>query len=326
MKHIKRRMLKELVEQNVYLIEGKLPLPLRRSGKIPKAAAGGLMGALGLLFTFYFAVNLSTEGVASRPRTEPLPLKVRGSDALKSLAAPSPMDPAALPLTVRKVTIDPGHGGFSAGTRASVGLIEKELTLDLALRLRELLEEESFEVVMTREADVAVSLEERAYFGNVIGADIFVSIHVNWFKDRRVRGVETYYLGPTEDPFITQLAAVENRESDLALADFRQLLDEIYFDFRNDYSKQLAGAVQKALYRSLRKINHGIRNRGVKKAPFVVLAKTKIPAILVEVSCLSNKKEAELLTQSDYRQRIAEALFSGIQAYADGLKEKGSDL
>jgi N-acetylmuramoyl-L-alanine amidase len=235
--------------------------------------------------------------------------------------APTPVDATVFPLAVRKIALDPGHGGDSFGTRAPLGLLEKELTLDIAQRLRKLLEADSFEVVMTREQDRSVSLEERGLAANRDGADIFVSIHLNWIENLKARGVETYYLGATDDPYLTRLAAAENRESGYSMTDMRRLLDRIYADVRQAKSRTLAEVVQASLFRSLGKVNPGIENRGVKAAPFIVLLSTEMPAILAEVSCLSNEDEAALLTKPLYRQYIAEALAAGIRSYADAAEE-----
>jgi N-acetylmuramoyl-L-alanine amidase len=238
------------------------------------------------------------------------------------ITAPTPVDAAVFPLAVRKIALDPGHGGDSLGTQAPLGLLEKELTLDIAQRLRKLLEADSFEVVMTREQDRSVSLEERGLAANRDGADIFVSIHLNWIENRKARGVETYYLGATNDPYLTRLAAAENRESGYSMADMRGLLDRIYADVRQDKSRTLAEVVQASLFRSLGKVNPGLENRGVKAAPFIVLLATEMPAILAEVSCLSNEDEAALLTKPLYRQYIADALAAGIRSYADTVEGK----
>ncbi|MFQ5349863.1 MAG: N-acetylmuramoyl-L-alanine amidase, partial [Thermoanaerobaculia bacterium] len=200
-----------------------------------------------------------------------------------------------------------------------LGLVEKEVTLDIAERLRGLLEAASYEVVMTREEDVGVSLEQRAEHANRESGDIFVSIHVNWFENRRARGVETYYLGPTDDPYLSELAAMENRESGLPLGDFRDMLERVYADVRQEESRRLASAVQRSLHRSLSSINPAIKDRGVKTAPFGVLVRTEMPAILAEVSCLSNEAEARRLVQPAYREYIAEAIFDGLRRYARGL-------
>ena len=229
----------------------------------------------------------------------------------------APVDATVFPLAVERVVIDPGHGGRNGGTTTPSGLSEKDLTLDIGLRLAELLREAGFEVLLTRGEDVAVSLEERAELANREEGDIFVSIHVNWIRNRGVRGVETYFLGATDDPFVTRLAAEENRGSGYSQADLRELLDELYAGLRQDSSRRLAASIQRSLLRSLRTVNPAVEDRGVKTAPFIVLMRTDMPAILAEVSCLSNEKEAELLTRPLYRQYIAEALLAGIQSYAE---------
>ena len=208
---------------------------------------------------------------------------------------------------------------------AESGASEKEITLDLALRLRRLLQDASFEVLLTREADVTMSLEQRVAFANARRADVFVSIHVNWISRRDVRPVETYHVGPTDDPAVLKLAGAENRESGYSLGAYRRLLEKIYIDERRDESRALARAINAELYRALSAVNPGLENRGVKMAPFAVLVGTEMPAILVEVSCLSNEKEAQLLTTDDYRARIAAALLRGIRSYSrdlDGVAKK----
>ena len=237
------------------------------------------------------------------------------------------VDSTVFPLAVHRIVIDAGHGGGSVGTRTPGGLLEKEVTLDVAERLRHLLTENgAFEVLMTRDEDRAVALSERVAFANRVDADVFVSIHVNWIENRGARGVETYYLGPTNDPFLTRLAAAENRDSGYSMSDLRQLLDRIYAGVRQDKSRKLAETVQSALFKSLGRVNPKIENRGVKAAPFIVLLSTQMPAILAEVSCLSNEEEASLLAKPFYRQYIAEALAAGLRSYAEsvtGAAEKG---
>jgi len=233
---------------------------------------------------------------------------------------PQPVDPQALPLAVHTVVIDPGHGGTNRGTGIPGGLVEKNITLDIGERLAALLREAGFRVVMTRNRDESVSLEQRAEIANHAAGDIFLSVHVNWIPTRGTRGVETYYLGPTDDPELTRLAARENQESGYSLADMRKILDGIYADVRQDESRRLAGEIEHNLFGALRKVNPHLDDRGVKRAPFVVLVATDMPAVLAEVSCLSNPKEAKLLGDEDYRQYIAFALYDGIQAYADSTQ------
>lgn len=240
--------------------------------------------------------------------------------------APQPLDARLFPLEVRRVVLDPGHGGDDLGT-AEHGLAEKDLTLDIAQRLGDLLREDGYEVLLTREEDRFLSLRERAQLANRAKADAFVSIHINWISSRRVRGIETYLLGQTDDPHLKELARRENRDSGYTLGDMRNLLDEIYADFRQEESRQLASHVQRSLFHSLRKVNPALADRGVKTAPFVVLVATEMPAVLAEVSCLSNREEAELLARPLYRAHIAEALHQGLRGFArdvNQIEEKGS--
>jgi N-acetylmuramoyl-L-alanine amidase len=337
---LKRRLLHDLVQQNVDLIHNAPPRPRHR--RLPRRRLAVVLGLLVLSSALAGSARLvSTLGATPRPG-----VAAAGAGALAAVAtgsapaasivaaaaappgaqplsiqqvdlAATPIDPAVLPLAVRKIAIDAGHGGDSHGTKTPFGLLEKDITLDIARRLQQLLEEQhSFEVVMTRHDDSSVNLAERAAIANRMGADIFVSVHVNWIEDRAARGVETYYLGPTNDPYLNRLAAAENRDSGYSMADMHQLLDRIYASVRQDKSRRLAAMVQGALYRSLGKVNPKVENRGVKSAPFIVLLSTQMPAILAEVSCLSNDEEARMLARPLYRQYIAAALADGLLAYA----------
>jgi N-acetylmuramoyl-L-alanine amidase len=150
---------------------------------------------------------------------------------------------------------------------------------------------------------------------------------VNSIPHPNNHGVETYYLGATNDPTLTKLAAAENLTSGYALADLRKLLDRVYADVRRDESHRLADAVQHQLFSGLRGVDPGLENWGVKRAPFIVLVATEMPAILAEVGCLSNEREAEMLRSGTYREQIAQALFHGINAYAsanDAPQKKGT--
>ncbi len=232
---------------------------------------------------------------------------------------PEPLDLSVFPLPIKRIVLDPGHGGAASGTVAG-GLTEKDLALDIARRVRELLSDR-YRVAMTREADIDVELDRRSGIANRAGADLFVSIHVNWLTRNQSCGVETYFLGPTDDPELTALAERENAEAHgYSLADLRRLLDGVYAQAMQDESRTLANAVQDALFEQLRTSNPGLRNRGVKSAPFVVLIDAEMPAILAEVSCLSDAGEIDRLRESDYLQSIAEALDTGIRSYADSLR------
>ncbi len=334
---LKQRLVRELVQENLDLIHGVLPRRLRRRSGLSLRTVAlalipvALLGSTRLLSTFEppeppepqvpsaaaapSATTVAALAAARAARTPAPPAPMPGM--LAALPADT-VDASVFPLAVRRVVLDPGHGGGSPGTRTSQGLEEKELTLDIAQRVRKLLVPD-FEIVLTRDGDDEVSLRERAELANRAKADVFVSIHVNWISTRDTRGVETYYVGPTDDPFLNQLAAAENRGSGYSLADLRQLLDRIYAGVRQDNSRRLAEVVQRSLHRSLGKVNPQLGDRGVKSAPFIVLLTTEMPAILAEVSCLSNEEEARLLTKPLYRQYIAEALAQGVRSYADSV-------
>jgi N-acetylmuramoyl-L-alanine amidase len=219
-------------------------------------------------------------------------------------------------LGVRKLVLDPGHGGNDSGARAK-GIWEKEITLGIARELRSLLKRAKYDVATTRDSDGYVSLRRRAQLANQEQGDLFVSIHVNSVPSKECHAVETYYLGPADDPRAEQLAGKENHESGYHLADFRRLLEGVYAHVRQAESRKLAQVVQHELVEILGDTNPAIRDKGVRSAPFLVLVATESPGILAEVSCLSNDEEAERLADTAYRRRIARALFNGIHAYAE---------
>jgi N-acetylmuramoyl-L-alanine amidase len=251
-----------------------------------------------------------------------------GVSASAPLPRPQRVDPAVFRLGVRTIVLDPGHGGSDPGSMNAIGVVEKDVTLDVALRLRQLLDEAAFKVEMTRDSDRSMSLKERARFANQRRGDLFVSIHVNALPDvpdRRV--VETYYLGAASDPAIEKLATAENRESGYALSDFRRLLEGVFTDVRQEESRRFAQSLHAGLYAGLKKADGELQSRGVKSAPFVVLIATEMPGVLAEVSCISNQEEARRLKDPLHRQSIARALFAGVSAYAEARNhpsEKGS--
>jgi len=232
-----------------------------------------------------------------------------------TLDSPRPLDKRAVPLSIKRIVIDPGHGGESGAVSQS-GVMEKEITLDVALRLRRLMATEPYQVLLTRQTDVKVPLDKRVAFANENKGDLFVSIHVNSTEPKSLRPLETYYVGPTDDPATLLLASIENKDSGYSLSDYKKILEKIYVDARHDESRIFAKTIQAQLHHSLKAINPGLVNRGVKTAPFVVLIGTQMPAVLVEISTLSNAEEAKLLTKEDYRENIALALLQGIKKYA----------
>src|SRR5579884_3812944 len=303
---VKRQLLREAIADNVDTIRGVPPRPrvVRRKENVWMRRLPLLLIPVTLLGSSYL---VSEPPVVRTQPVEAAPARVATIDSTE------PVKAAAFPLAVRRVVLDAGHGGKDAGAQSATNLIEKDVTLDIEKRLRDLLQRNGFEVVVTRSDDRLVPLRERARLANESQGDIFVSIHVNSLRSHQSsHGIETYYLGPTKDPLLTQLAAEENVASGYSIADLRKLLDRVYADVRRDESKQLAASVQQQLFTNLRAIDHGVENWGVKRAPFVVLVATDMPAILAEVGCLSNEPEAAMLREPAYRQHIAEALFRGI--------------
>jgi N-acetylmuramoyl-L-alanine amidase len=338
----RRDLLQAAVRENVYIKAGKRP-PHQRPRRwarwtglalvVPGAAAAALLllpDARRLMAETAAsaaapAATAAGRGPAAPPPRPPAAPALPGPAALAVspplvLGEPRPLDRAVFPVGVRRIVLDPGHGGRDVGSVTPDGAYEKDIALDIALRLRDLLRaQQGIEVLLTREKDEQVVLAARARFANEQKADLFVSIHLNWLEPATNRGVETFYLGPTEDPFLVQLASRENRESGYSLADVRRLLDGIYLDLRQQESQQLARSIQRALFRSLKEDTPALRDRGIKPAPFLVLVTTEMPAILAEVSCLSNESEAQLLATGEYRQSIAAALRDGIESYTAKL-------
>jgi N-acetylmuramoyl-L-alanine amidase len=226
----------------------------------------------------------------------------------------------ALGLKVARIVIDPGHGGFDTGTIGPSGLEEKNLVLDVGLRLRKLLETRTnSEVFMTRSTDKFIPLEERPAIANEDGADLFISIHANASRDHHVRGIETYFLNFTSDPEALRLAARENATSQESVHQLQNLIKKIALNNKIEESQELAHDIQTSLYKRMARVSRGIHNRGVRKAPFVVLIGAHMPAVLAEISFVSNPHSEHLLGTSSYREQIAKALFSGIENYITNL-------
>ena len=213
--------------------------------------------------------------------------------------------------------IDAGHGGHDAGSIGPTGFTEKELVLDVAKRLKTLIETQmGAEVVLTRDVDTFVSLESRTQRANQEKADLFISIHANSSPEKGVRGVETFFLNlNTQSRDALATATRENAASEMKIHELQDLLQKIVLNDKADESRELAKHVQTAMST---RTNAGV-NRGVKQAPFVVLIGATMPSVLAEVSFISNPEEEKRLKTPDYRQKIAESLFQGIKSYAETL-------
>jgi N-acetylmuramoyl-L-alanine amidase len=331
MEQVKRRLLKQAVDDNIATIRGLPPRnvrPAHRFIRLWLRRTPLLLIFLMLAGSTYLASDPTPARDTIAPAKIVLTRAPRRAPSAPSSIDATPFDSTALPLSVHRVVIDAGHGGNDPGATSMRHLTEKEVTLDVAARLKQLLVANGFDVIVTRSDDRLIPLRDRARLANESNSDIFVSIHVNSIeKHTASHGIETYYLGPTSDPSLTKLAADENRLSGYSLADMHKLVENIYADARRDESHRLASAIQQELFGNLRVVDHGLENWGVKRAPFIVLVATDMPAILAEIGCMSNDAEAEMLHHPEYRQHIADALFQGIHAYAsaaDAPQKKGT--
>ena len=225
-----------------------------------------------------------------------------------------------LGLKIGKIVIDAGHGGHDTGTIGPDGLLEKDLVLDVAKRLGRLLESRlGAEVIYTRRDDTFIPLETRTAIANRERADLFISIHANSSRDSDARGVETYYLNFTSSPEALEVAARENAVSEKSIHELQDLVKKIALKEKIEESREFAGDVQESLYGGLALNNAGVRNRGIKKAPFIVLIGANMPSILAEISFVSNPTDERKLETSEHRQRIAESLYRGVSKYVSGL-------
>ena len=225
-----------------------------------------------------------------------------------------------LGLKVGRIVIDPGHGGHDTGTVGQSGLQEKDLVLDISMRLKKLIEERlDGEVILTRSEDLFVPLEERTAIANQSQADLFISIHANSSRNKRVSGVETFFLNFASWPEVEEIAARENASSQKTVFELQDLVQKIALKEKVEESREFAHIVQKSMSTRLLRPRTALRDRGVKQAPFIVLIGANMPSILSEISFVSNPSDEKLLKATGYRQKIAEALCEGIASYARNL-------
>jgi N-acetylmuramoyl-L-alanine amidase len=226
----------------------------------------------------------------------------------------------ALGLKIGRIVIDAGHGGHDTGTIGPNGMREKDVVLDVALKLGKLLEDRlGAEVVYTRDDDTFIPLETRTAIANQQQADLFISIHANSSDDASARGVETYYLNFTSSRDALEVAARENAVSEKSIHELQDLVKKIAMKEKIEESRELAVDIQQSLHTGLASKAPAIRDRGVKKAPFIVLIGANMPSILAEISFISNPTDERKMQTSDYRQKIAESLYKGISKYVGGL-------
>ncbi len=241
------------------------------------------------------------------PREQP-PVKSRPRAQLK-------------PGKIRRIVVDPGHGGKDPGAVGPNGLQEKDVVLAMGLSLAKKLKEElGVDVVMTRSTDVFIELQERTAIANQVGADLFVSIHANASLNRSATGVETYYLNLAKTEKAAQLAARENGTSLEKVSLLQAVLFDLMANYKLNDSAHLAEEVQKTVHKRLSSRFQPVKNLGVKQGPFYVLVGATMPSILVETAFISNEREEARLADPSYQDQAAEGILDGISAYVATLK------
>jgi N-acetylmuramoyl-L-alanine amidase len=226
----------------------------------------------------------------------------------------------ALGLKVNRIVIDAGHGGHDDGTIGPNGVLEKDVVLDVALRLSKLVEQRlGAEVILTRSDDTFIPLHERTAIANEHKADLFLSIHANSSPAPEVAGTETFFLNFTNAPDALNVAARENAGSDKSVGELKDLIQTITLNDKIEESHTFADDIQNAIQAQAAHSNTAAHNRGVKRAPFVVLIGASMPSVLAEIGFLSNARDESNLGKPEYRQKVAEALYKGLAQYSQSL-------
>jgi N-acetylmuramoyl-L-alanine amidase len=237
-----------------------------------------------------------------------------------------PSIPKQLSLKVSKIVVDAGHGGKDPGGLGPEGEKEKEINLAVAKQLAKRLSDQGYEVLLTRDTDVFIPLEERTAFANRKKADLFISVHVNANDNSDIKGVETYFLNLTTDASAIRVAARENATTTKSIGDLQFIINDLMLTSKINESSRFASSTQKSIISSLDKNEIATKDHGVKQAPFYVLIGAKMPAILVEIGFITNPNECELLHSEEYQQSIVDGIVTGINTYASNtcyaLKDK----
>ena len=257
---------------------------------------------------------------APEPRRAALTPNMAGASAAKRDSSGDRSLVRVFGLKLGRVVIDPGHGGKDTGTIGPNGLMEKELVLDVALRLGRLITQQlGAEVVYTRSSDIFIPLEERTKLANDQKADLFISVHANSSPESSATGVETYYFNLTSDRKGLDLATRENASAGSSISDLNDMLHRAVLQAKLEESREFAQRVQAALWLNSAKMNSKAHDRGVRQAPFVVLIGATMPSILAEIGFVSNPHDEKLMRRNDQREKIAGALLRGITQYANSL-------
>jgi N-acetylmuramoyl-L-alanine amidase len=279
-------------------------VPTQRVEAFPEPVAGPKTAVLAKAAPILPSAPISTN--------EPTPAK-RNASGERSLTR-------ALGLKLGTIVLDPGHGGQDVGTRGPSGYFEKDLVLDVALRLGALLTQRlGSEVVYTRDDDTFIPLEQRTHIANEHKADLFLSLHANSSPVRSVSGVESYYLNFSTSRTAMDLASRENAGSGHTIFDLKELIQKIALKDKIEESREFANDIQNSLFSISAKSNAATQNRGLKRAPFVVLIGASMPSVLAEIGFLTNPADEAMLRTEQHRQKIAEALYKGVASYVETL-------
>ncbi|MEK7851636.1 MAG: N-acetylmuramoyl-L-alanine amidase, partial [Deltaproteobacteria bacterium] len=223
-----------------------------------------------------------------------------------------------LGLGIKKVVVDPGHGGHDSGAIGYGGIKEKDIVLEVAKKLRDILTDKlGVEVVMTRDTDVFVELSERTAIANTVNADLFISVHANASRNRKAGGIETYFLNFATDEDSMRLAARENATTTKNMGDLEAILNDLMLNSKINESSKLARYVQGSILDEVNGNGSRSKDRGVRQAPFYVLIGARMPSILVETSFITNKEEARRLADKKFQMALAESIADGVKRYSE---------
>ena len=297
------------------------------AGNSKNAIGGAMNGSNAASSSSTVARNSIPSAKNAKPKSVKATPTRSGPDLILPASAPLPTRDGqstltrALGLKIGRIVIDPGHGGHDTGTIGPTGLMEKDLCLDVALRLGKIIEQRlpGADVVYTRSDDTFIPLEERTNIANQAKADLFISIHANSSRDHAARGIETYYLNLKGSAEAMEVAARENATAQEGVHELQDLVKKIARTEKIDESREFAEDIQDSLSKRTQKSGKPLKNRGVRKAPFVVLIGADMPSILTEISFLSNPADEQLLKKPEQRQKVAEGLYQGVASYLQSM-------
>lgn len=322
-RRMRDRILRGLFEENLVILGRRRPAAHHGPSRGAKAGVFAATFA-GLTFfasaplapEFFDAARIQARSFAPAPEAALAPETAPGIDpALFQGGRDLPLR-HLLGLGVKTILVDPGHGGEDTGAIGRGGTLEKELALDISRRLKRRLEAVGgFQVLLTRDGDRTVPLEERVAISQAVGADLFISVHLNFLPSKPINIIETFYFGPASDAAAAASARRENSGGGPGMSELREIVERMGTRMRLEESRELAAAIQSSLYRNSRRRDAAVLDHGIKRGPFVVLNRAEVPAVLAEVACLSNAAEEKRLESPEHREDIAAYLETGILDY-----------